>query len=315
MALSAVPLPTTINGLNHIPPPPVKDFEAEFGGLLPKGKSITSSWGVTRVYDFAPTSSSTSRVLLIHGGGTPALGMAPLAHRLTKAGNHVVTYDLWGHGNSSTPLTAHTPPIMHSQIFEVLSHLGWTKAHFIGFSMGGFILTSFAATHPHMLESATILAGAGLWKRPSGFESFKIDGGWGREWLSRRTIMEYIEGEPPIRDGWKERLANGIVDTEPVQKWERENHAGHAASLVSLWRYGSVYEQYEAYKKVANGDVKVLVILGEKDPVIEAEATKQELVKLGWKGRIEVVPDATHEIPRVHSNEVTELVSKFWASL
>lgn len=216
-AAHALPHPFLIHRLNHIPPPPAENFDAEFGGLLPEGKSLPSSWGVTRFYDFNPDADAAARkVVLVHGGGTSAIGMAPLGLQLTKAGSRVIAYDLWGHGNSSTPLEAHTPALLHTQLFELLSYLRWSTAHLLGFSMGGTILASFAAIHPHVAESVTLVAGAGLVRKSdSWLDRLKIDGGWGREWLGRRTIINLIEGgDPPLKDGWKERLKDGQVETE-----------------------------------------------------------------------------------------------------
>ena len=314
-----LPHPMLLNGLNHIPPPSVAEFDAVFGGYLPPGTSIPSSWGVIRYYDFAPKSPpSTRRVILVHGGGTCAIGMAPLAFKLTEAGNHVVIYDLWGHGNSSTPLETHSTGLMHAQIFELLAHLGWRKANFLGFSLGGGISVTFAAKHPQIVESLVIVTGTGLLKRSmrGWWSGLLMDGGWGIEWMSRRHVMDLINGPNlVITPGWKERMMKGDVDTNPIQMWERHSHKGHVASLTSMMRYGGVYDYQEDYGKLANGDPPVLVILAELDGVIFPDYTTSELMKLGWKGKIETVPGATHEIVRTHPQEVVDRVVKWWGSL
>jgi len=316
-SISNLPHPLLINGLNHILPPPSEEFEKEFAGILPEGKSIPSSWGVTRYYEFKPSSTPQSKVLLIHGGGTSAIGMAPLALKLSAAGNTVIAYDLWGHGGSSTPLTPHIPAILHFQILELLSHLRWASAHFIGFSMGGSITATFVSLYPHLVTSATIVAGAGLWRKSgrSWIEVFKQDGGWGREWIGRKTIIDFVEGHAPPREGWRERLREGKVDTEAVQKWQRDHHAGHEASIVSYWRYSGVFDQHESYRKLVGGSVEVLIILGEKDTVIEPVETRRELEGLGWKEEVVVVEGATHEIARSHVKEIADLTEKFWSCL
>jgi pimeloyl-ACP methyl ester carboxylesterase len=308
-----------LNGLNHIPPPSVKEFDDVFGGFLPAGTTIPSSWGVTRYYDFAPDSPpSTRHVILLHGGGTCAIGMAPLASKLTVAGNHVVIYDLWGHGLSSTPLETHTPALFHAQLLELFAHLGWRKAHLLGFSIGGAIAVTFTASHPKIVESLVIVAGAGVWRKSERgwWDALILDGGWGLEGLSRRKIMNFINGNnSQVKPDWKERLLKGEVDTVPVQKWEREMHKGHVASIVSMFRYAGVYDQHEEYRNLSGGDVKVLVVLGDKDQVIEVESTKKELLKLGWKGEIKTVEGATHEIVRSHVQEVAGLAGEMWGSL
>ena len=308
-----------LNGLNHIPPPSVKEFDDMFGGYLPSGTTIPSSWGVTRYYDFAPHSPpSTRRVILLHGGGTCAIGMAPLAFKLTDAGNHVVIYDLWGHGISSTPLETHTPALFHGQLLKLLADLGWTKCHLLGFSIGGSLAVSFTASYPKVVESLVIVAGAGLWRKSERgwWDALIMDGGWGLETLSQRKIINYVHGsDPRVKPGWKERLLKGEIETVPIQKWEREVHKGHVASLVSMFRYAGVYDQHEEYGKLVDSDVEVFVVLGDKDRVIEAESTKKELAKLGWKGEIRVIEGATHEIVRSHVKEVADLVGEVWGRL
>ena len=320
MSLPALPHPITINGLSYIPPPLATGFEEKFAGVLPPGRSIPSSWGVTHYYDFSPDApASARRVLLIHGIGTPAIGMAPLARALTDDGVHVVTYDLWGHGNSSTPLQAHSPALMHAQIFELLSHLKWNTANFLGFSMGGSILANFVAIHGHVVESAIIVAGAGLWRledrgRKEGIYS---DAEWEAVGLGADSIMAMIEGSNPvIEEGWKERLANGKVESEPIEKWERDNHAGHAASLVSLFRYGSVWDQHDVYKSLAQSKINTMFVLGENDECFDMKVWQKELGQLGWKEKdIKVVNGAGHAVVRSHSIELTKLINDFWRQI
>jgi pimeloyl-ACP methyl ester carboxylesterase len=311
----SLPHPLIIDGLSYLPPPSAKAFEEEFAGILPPGKDIKSSWGVTHYYDFSPEAShGARRVLLIHGVGTSAIGMAPLARRLTASGSHVITYDLWGHGNSSTPLEAHTAALMHAQLFELLSHLRWSTAHLVGFSFGGSMLATFAALHPHIPESLTIVAGAGLWtkKGRSWWSRLWTDGGWGLEWLGHSSIMGMLEGDTPSKEGWKERLKNGEVDCEPIERWERENHPGHAASVVSMFRYGGVFDQHESYRKLVDSELKILVIVGEKDSVFEAEMVKKELGAMGWKKSIKQVDGAGHDVVRSHPQDVAALIRDFW---
>ena len=244
--------------------------------------------------------------------------MAPLAFKLAAAGSRVVIYDLWGHGLSSTPLETHTPALFHAQLLELLALLRWNKVHLLGFSIGGSVATTFAARHPSVVESLVIVAGAGLLRKSERgwWDGLILDGGWGREGISRRKIMKFVNGSnPELKPDWKERLLKGEVDTVPIEKWEREIHKGHVASLVSMFRYAGVYDQHAEYRKLANGDVPVLVIMGKKDHVIEPEYTKSELSRYGWQGKIIVVDGATHEIARSHAQEVADLAGEMWGSL
>jgi hypothetical protein len=102
----ALPHLIQLNGQVSIPPPPAEDFNTLFGGVLPPAQTVTSYWGVTTYYLIPPyhpnpsTSNPPLRVVLIHGLGTPAIGLLPLATRLAAASTPttVLIYDNWGHG-------------------------------------------------------------------------------------------------------------------------------------------------------------------------------------------------------------------------
>ncbi|KAF7961087.1 hypothetical protein EAE96_000754 [Botrytis aclada] len=311
----SLPPPFLINGLSYISPPSAQAFEEEFAGILPPGKDIHSSRGTIHYYVFNPSASSnTPKVLLIHGIGTCALGVAPLARQLTASGSHVVIYDLWGHGNSSTPLEAHTPALMHVQILEVLSHLGWLKAHFVGFSLGGSILATFAAGHALVVESAVVVAGAGLWKKEnSGWWSrLRRDGDWIVDGESDHTIIEELEGYAPSNRNWKEAFQQGEFVSEPIEQWQRENHKGHEASVVSMFKYGNIFDQHESYEKLIESGIKILVIVGELDPLFSPAFVKSELGELGWGKEILQVDGAGHRLVRTHEEVVGRFIKEFW---
>ena len=311
----SLPPPFLINGLSHIPPPSAKAFEEEFSGILPPGKDIHSSRGIIHYYDFNPSASSDAkRVLIIHGIGTCAVGIGSLARRLTASGSHVVTYDLWGHGNSSTPLEAHTPALMQIQILEVLSHLGWNKAHLVGFSLGGSILATFAALHPQVVESAVIVAGAGLWKKKNSgwWNKLQKDGEWIVDEHSDHDIIEELEGFTPSEKTWQEAFQQGEFVSEPVEQWQRENHKGHEASVVSMFRYGNIFDQHESYRRLTESGIKILVIAGESDSLFPPEFVKRELGELGWGKEVMQVDGAGHSLVRTHERVVGEFIEEFW---
>lgn len=134
---------------------------------------------------------------------------------------HLVLYDLWGHGLSSTPLVPHTPGLFHAQIFILLAELGWEKAHIIGYSFGGSTAATFVALHPLRANSVTLLAPAGLLKlsdRTEEERSFIIGGEGVDEQAAADYILDAINGGPlvPAPD-WKEKFARGEISGAPIQ--------------------------------------------------------------------------------------------------
>lgn len=327
--IPVIPHPTHSSGERSILPPSAEDFNAFFGGVLPPAQTVKSYWGVTTYYLIQPShpSPSTSEpprhVVLIHGVGTPAIGLLPLATRLAADSipTTVLIYDNWGHGLSSTPVATHSAGLFHVQILHLLSHLEWPRAHFLGFSLGGIIAASFARYHPSLVESLVLVAPGGLLRKSnlSAWERFVIWGGWGWGWESISTRKVYgMIGPGPVEEGWEKKFKEKGLDAVPreaVQVWEREKHAGHVASMISSFRYAGVYDSHDIYENIAKGGLATLTLLGEKDNFFEADYTQNELRSLGWKGRIHVVNGVGHGVVAEKVKEVEELVLAFWRNL
>lgn len=93
--------------------PSEADFTAVFGKVLPAASYLPTKNGRVAFYELLPSSLSPpddvtaiSRVLLVHGVQTPAIGLQPLASALSARFPHAkcVLADLWGHGLTDTNL-------------------------------------------------------------------------------------------------------------------------------------------------------------------------------------------------------------------
>lgn len=77
------------------------------------------------------------------------------------SGTHrVITFDLYGHGDSSVPPTTPSLTVFSEQLAELLDHLGIARASIFGFSLGGMIARRFAMDHADRLETLGILHSA-----------------------------------------------------------------------------------------------------------------------------------------------------------
>jgi pimeloyl-ACP methyl ester carboxylesterase len=320
-SVPTIPLQMLINKQNSIAPPAEAEFVAQFGTTLPPAQLIHSALGQTAIYPFPPINAKASttghRAILVHGVGTPAVGLVSLvkALQIQNSSLHVVIYDLWGHGLSSTPLTAHTPSIFHSQLLHLLTHLSWSKAHVLGYSLGGAIATSFAAYHPELVSSLTLAAPAGLLRSQQKNRLMKWleYGGWGFEWLSRRQIIDFVNGGPLVPGlDWREKVSKGEVDYAAVQIWERDIHKGYTASVVSIYRYAGIYDLHSEYATVARGGIKTLVLLGDLDGFFKVDMVKAELEALSWRGDIKIMEGVGHGVVREKVDEVAGLIEEFW---
>lgn len=75
--------------------------------------------------------------------------------RALEADHTTITLDLRGHGRSDKPheRSAYTAESMVSDVLTVLDEVGIDRAHYLGYSLGGRVGFSLAATHPERMLS------------------------------------------------------------------------------------------------------------------------------------------------------------------
>ncbi|MGI9372083.1 MAG: alpha/beta fold hydrolase [Hyphomicrobiales bacterium] len=95
-------------------------------------------------------------VVLIHGLG---LNQDVWRWQLDALKPHycVLTYDLYGHGNSANPTAIPSLSLFSEQLAGVMDHCGVRDAAIIGFSLGGMIARRFAQDMPERVTALGIL--------------------------------------------------------------------------------------------------------------------------------------------------------------
>ncbi|KAI0469053.1 Alpha/Beta hydrolase protein [Xylaria cf. heliscus] len=310
-----LPPPIVLNYKNKgsIPAPSYEAFTSRFGDAFPKPEFLSSDLGVTAVYQLpAPSGQTKRRVLMIHGINTPALGLLPLAKQLQARDPdaHVVLFDLWGHGLSSTPLIPHAAHIFEAQIYQVLGFAQWTEAHFLGYSFGGSVLTRFALHNPWAVASATLLAPAGILSKDLFAERLRdlLDNPKGREAEAIEAVLLFLEGGPIVVPAdWQERVRRGEIVAEAFREWELLEHRGYRDSVYSMFTGGSVYGCEDYFRKFAQLSLKKVAVLGETDEVCD----NGTLASLGFDN-IQVVPEHGHGLVRSAPSEVARIVYEMW---
>jgi len=306
--------------------------------------------------DVEERKGETRRVLIVHGLNTPALGLLPLARAIQALGpdtnnrlktkTHIVLFDLWGHGLSSTPLTPHSAHIFHSQIYQVLSLLRWSTCHVIGYSFGACLAAKFAFYNPSVAQSVTLLAPAGVLPRevigdellgllenPS--DNGGVEEGAGQEKEREGKVLEFLEGgKLHLPSDWQDRMNRGEIVAEALRWWELDQHKGYRKSVLSMFREsGNVFGAEDFFRRFASattnnhndkndennnkenglgmGFGKVLVVLGGRDDI----CSKEQLVELGFEAQgieIVVIEDAHHGVVRSHTESIARVVTRLW---
>ncbi|MGB1149271.1 MAG: alpha/beta fold hydrolase, partial [Alphaproteobacteria bacterium] len=95
-------------------------------------------------------------VVLIHGLGLCQRLFDPMIAGFS-APFDLISYDLYGHGDSGPPPQTATLSLYSQQIAGLLDHLGIARAALVGFSIGGMINRRFALDFPDRLSALAIL--------------------------------------------------------------------------------------------------------------------------------------------------------------
>lgn len=117
-------------------------------------------------------------VVLVHGylaSGALNWGV-PGVSKLLAPDYRLIVLDNRGHGNSDKPRdVAEYGETMAEDVVRLLDHLKISKAHVVGYSMGGMITLKLLAKHPDRLLSG-VVAGMG-WREPGIVGGFLAEAG------------------------------------------------------------------------------------------------------------------------------------------
>jgi pimeloyl-ACP methyl ester carboxylesterase len=95
-------------------------------------------------------------VALIHGLGLNRQVWDKYRSRLGQR-YHVLTYDLYGHGESTAPPQTPGVTLFSEQLIGLMDELGIDQSALVGFSLGGMINRRVAIDHPDRVSALAIL--------------------------------------------------------------------------------------------------------------------------------------------------------------
>ncbi|MBV9602574.1 MAG: alpha/beta hydrolase [Chloroflexi bacterium] len=173
-----------------------------------------------------------------------------------------VTYSQRGFPPSSIP----TNPEQYSQelliedLRGLLDHLGITRAHLVGFSMGGSVVLNFGLRYPELCRSLTVVgAGAGSTNR----ERFEQDIRHVVDLLRTQGIRRFAEtyAEGPIRTPFRRKdLYGWTVFREQLAEHSAE---GQANTMQGVMLRRPTIFSLESRLRALN--VPTLVAIGDED--------------------------------------------------
>ncbi len=242
-----------------------------------------------------------SPVVLIHGVGLDQSIWSDQRNVLSKD-HTVITYDIYGHGDSALSKQLVTLDVFSEQLLGVLDHFELERADIVGFSIGSLIAETFCLAHPDRVDRMGVLngvfdrspeEGAGVRQRlevaksegPSAIINAAVE-----RWFS----PEFQEARPDVISAVRKRLESN--DPEGF-----------------LPAYG-IFAHIDDQIAERIGEIKadVLVMTGTLDTG-STPAMAYRLAERLDNARVEILEGGRHMMPVENADYVSAVLSDFLA--
>lgn len=209
-------------------------------------------------------------VILVSGLATPLFIWDATFRDLTRAGFHVLRYELYGRGYSDRPRAIYGPELYLRQLHELRAATGFTApAHIVGLSMGGVITTLYAAEHPESVRNIALVSPAG-YPVPIPLRARLAEAPLIGDWLIGAL------GDPLLLAG----LSANTADLQRYPEYRRNfepqmQFRGFKASLLSSLRNMPLGDIAASYAQVYSRERPLLLLWGDLDQVIPIDVGRR----------------------------------------
>lgn len=205
-------------------------------------------------------------VVLLHGFLENSSMWNSFIPKLTKH-HKIITIDLLGHGQSGCLGYIHSMELLAEIVEAVLNHLKIKTSTFIGHSMGGYVALAYAEKNPNSLNGICLIN-----------STFEADSNERKLLRTRANKLAKTNFENLVKLSFTNLFSN-----ESRELYKKELEAALEEALkTSLQGYMACNEGMKIRKDrtnlFKNLQIKKLVIIGIKDPVIEPDSIKKHLV-------------------------------------
>ena len=212
---------------------------------------------------FSSTGTGTA-VVLLHGFLENSSMWKSLTEVLSKR-NRVICIDLLGHGNSECIGYVHSMELFAETIEAVLKHLKIRKCVLVGHSLGGYVALAFAQKNPEKIK------GLCLMNSTSNEDSEER-----KDLRTRANKMVQNNFESMLK-----MSVSNLFHQESLSTFKEEIEAIKTAALqTSLQGYIAAQEGMKLPPNrtqfLSESCFKKLIIIGEKDPVLDFETSLKE---------------------------------------
>ena len=220
---------------------------------------------------FCEVEGTGNALVLIHGFLENSTMWKSLIPSLSKR-NKVISIDLLGHGKSDCLGYVHTMELFAETIEALLKHLKIRKCTLVGHSLGGYVALAFADKNPENVKGLCLLN-----------STSNEDSEERKDIRTRANKMVQTNFESMVKISisnlfYQENIARFSAEIELLKK---------EALTTSLQGYMAAQEGMKIRPNrnhvLTNATFKKLLIIGEKDPIIDVTISLEEAQKTNTK--------------------------------
>lgn len=239
----------------------------------------------------------------VHGLTTSSYVWGGMVPALVDMGFRVLVYDHFGRGYSDHSTHRHDAAHYITTLDALLADQHVTSpVTLIGYSMGGAVVSAYAAERSARVHQAILLAPAGMQHAISPLMKFALRtpglGDWMMHMIYPRMLRNGLRTEADF--------STQVPGINNLQHREL-TYCGFIPSVLASLRGLLRGPQEGAHRAIANSKLPILAIWGREDDVIPLSAMG---ILTTWNRACvqEVVEGASHALPYTHADEVTALI-------
>ncbi|KAF9418004.1 hypothetical protein BGZ94_009814 [Podila epigama] len=293
-------------------PPEVSKSSAYPEDYYPGGAYADLTFGETHYFLFGPEDGK--KIVFVHGLSTPASVWSKVARHMADNGCRVLVYGRHM-GYSVGPPVDHDPVLYVSQLDDLLRHVGWKKANFVGLSLGGAILACYAHRFPETVETMTFVAPGGLLlpsEIPLVGRIFLLP--FSTEIFSHKLIKGYFSKKniESMKGEFKHEktVPLCVEEAAAILALQFKDHAGYARGLMSTLKCFPLTTLSKEYATAQDQAYPVQLVWGTKDNVVPG-STVTVLQRLIPCIKVTLVEGATHSIVMTHADDLIAQLEPF----
>ena len=252
---------------------------------------------------------SGSPVVLIHGWPLSGDAWEKQTAALLAAGHRAITYDRRGFGRSSRPGLGYDYDTFAADLDAVLRTLDLTDVSLVGHSMGTGEITRYIGKYgTKRLRKAVLIGTLGPYlvkapDNPDGVDASVFDG-----------VRAGIRADRPVAmmEFLKNFYSVGGADGKQVSEQVIQANWTVAISASPIGTLACVDAWIEDFRKdVARNDLPTMIIHGDDDRILPAQATARRQAKMLKSVNYLEIKGGSHGIPWTRAEEINAELVRF----